>query len=107
MLKLTKLHYEISSETKKMINSITEIYQEEVVQAEVIGKPIPEAPVVKLKNEDYKCTESVLYLDADSVESIEETPDNDTQVITKTGGVYLVKETPEEVFKLGLDARKS
>ena len=107
MLKLTKLHYEISSETKKKIDNITEIYQEEVLQAEVIGRPIPEAPVVKLKNEDYKCTESVMYLDFDSVESIEVTPDNDTQVITKTGGAYLVKETPEEIFKLGLDARKS
>ena len=107
MLKLTKLHYEISSETKKRIDDITEIYQEEVNQAQVIGKPIPEAPVVKLKNEDYKCTESVMYLDFDSVESIEITPDNDTQVVTKTGGAYLVKETPEEIFKLGLDARKS
>lgn len=106
MLKLTKLHYEISSETRKRIDDITEIYQEEVLQAQVIGKPTPDAPVVKLKNEDYKCTESVMYLDFDSVESIEITPDNDTQVVTKTGGAYLVKETPEEIFKLGSDAKQ-
>ena len=107
MLKLTKLHYEISDSTKKRIDTITEIYQEEVNQAQVIGKPIPEAPVVKLKNEDYKCTESVLFLDADSIESIEVTPDNDTQIVTKTGGVYLVKETPEEISKLKTDAKQS
>lgn len=106
MLKLTKLHYEISDSTKKRIDTITEIYQEEVNQAQVIGKPIPEAPVVKLKNEDYKCTESVLFLDTDSIESIEVTPDNDTQIVTKTGGVYLVKETPEEISKLKTDAEQ-
>jgi len=106
MLKLIKLHYEISDSTKKRIDTITEIYQEEVNQAQVIGKPIPEAPVVKLKNEDYKCTESVLFLDADSIESIEVTPDNDTQIVTKTGGVYLVKETPEEISKLKTDAKQ-
>lgn len=106
MLKLTKLHYEISDSTKKRIDTITEIYQEEVNQAQVIGKPIPEAPVVKLKNEDYKCTESVLFLDTDSIESIEVTPDNDTQIVTKTGGVYLVKETPEEISKLKTDAKQ-
>lgn len=106
MLKLTKLHYEISDSTKKRIDTITEIYQEEVNQAQVIGKPIPEAPVVKLKNEDYKCTESILFLDADSIESIEVTPDNDNQIVTKTGGVYLVKETPEEISKLKTDAKQ-
>lgn len=106
MLKLIKLHYEISDSTKKRIDTITEIYQEEVNQAQVIGKPIPEAPVVKLKNEDYKCTESVLFLDTDSIESIELTPDNDTQIVTKTGGVYLVKETPEEISKTITDAKQ-
>ena len=104
--KLIKLHYEISDETQKRIDSVTEIYQEAVAQANIVGKPVPTAPTIKLKNEDYKCTESVLYLAVDCLETIEVTPDNDTQIITKTGGVYLVKQTPEEVLNLTKDAKQ-
>jgi len=98
MLKLTKLNYEISDNTQRRIADITEIYQEQVTAAEIVGKPIPEAPKVKLKTEDYKCTETIMYLDEESIESIEISDENDTQIVTKTGGLYIVKEIPDEIL---------
>jgi len=98
MLKLTKLNYEISDNTQRRIADITEIYQEQVAAAEIVGKPIPEAPKVKLKTEDYKCTETIMYLDEESIESIEISDENDTQIVTKTGGLYIVKEIPDEIL---------
>lgn len=106
MLKLTKLNYEISDETQRKITDITEIYQEQVMEAEIVGKPIPTAPKVKLKTEDYKCTETTMYLDLNSIESIELSEDSDTQIVTKTGGLYIVKECPDEILKSIQDAKQ-
>lgn len=106
MLKLTKLHYEISDSTQKRIADITEIYQEQVAAAQIVGKPIPEAPKVKLKTEDYKCTETTMYLEVESIESIEISEEDDTQIVTKTGGLYIVKEKPEEILNSIKDAKQ-
>jgi uncharacterized protein YlzI (FlbEa/FlbD family) len=106
MLKLTKLHYEISDDTQKRIADITEIYQEQVAAAQIVGKPIPEAPKVKLKTEDYKCTETTMYLEIESIESIEVSEEDDTQIVTKTGGLYIVKEKPEEILNSIRDAKQ-
>ena len=98
MIKLTQLLYSISEKAEKKIQDMSQIYQESVREAEIVGEDIPPVPTYKLKDEDYNITKQPLFIQAESIESVSKTVENDTVVVSKSGKEYLVEETPRYVY---------
>lgn len=107
MIKLIQLLFEVNEATQNRIDAINEIYQEEIDQAEMLGRPKPTPPKPeKLKDTDYDKTESILYIDCGQVLSISSNIEGDTQILTKDIAAFLVKETPDEVYQKMVEAKK-
>jgi uncharacterized protein YlzI (FlbEa/FlbD family) len=100
MIKLTQIFFELSDKAMQKEIAIDSVYQEACMEAEMMGRPKPMAPVpVKPSDSDFIIVEAPLYIDPTLIMSISTNPTHDTQITCSNLVSYLVKEKPTLVYK--------
>jgi hypothetical protein len=100
MIKLTQVIFQFSEAYEKKIKDISEIYQEEVRQAELSNGIIPQPPTIKPKPEDYISTLVPLFIDKSLVKVITSDILGATVISDGLDIQYNVAETPRQVCNL-------
>jgi uncharacterized protein YlzI (FlbEa/FlbD family) len=98
IIELTQKLYEVSERAEQKIKDMSEAYLESVDMAEISGMKVPTPPTYKMKEEDYNIVERPLFLNVEDIESISQTFEGDTILISCIAREYILKETPQEVY---------
>jgi uncharacterized protein YlzI (FlbEa/FlbD family) len=100
MIKLTQIFFELSDKAIQKEVAIEEIYQEACLEAEMLGKPKPIAPLpTRPSDAEFTIIQAPLYIDPTLIMSISTNPTHDTQITCSNLVSYLVKESPGVVYK--------
>lgn len=101
MIKLNRVILTTKKEVEEKLENMSQIYQEEVDKAELVGREIPSPPTYKMKREDYD-EEIVKYLvrPADIIDITEDADGDTVLLIAQRSNEIIVKESLEEVEKL-------
>lgn len=101
MIKLNRVILTTKEEVEKKLENMSQIYQEEVEKAEIVGSGVPSPPTYKMKREDYD-EEVVKYLvrSSDIIDVTEDSDGDTILLIAKRTNEIIVKEKLEEIEKL-------
>ncbi len=100
MIKLTQILFQYSKAYEQKIKDVSEIYQEEVKQAELSNGIIPHPPTLKPKPEDYISTPVPLFIDKSLIKVITSDLLGATVISDGLDIQYNVAETPRQVYNL-------
>jgi len=100
MIKLTQVLFQFSKTYEQKIKDISEIYQEEVRQAELSNGIIPQPPTIKPKPEDYVSTSVPLFIEKELIKVITTDLLGATIISDGLDVQYNVAETPRQVHNL-------
>lgn len=101
MIKLDRVILKVKDDVNKKIENMSEIYQEEVKNAEILDGDIPKPPTYTLKREDYDETVVKYGVRPSDIIDVTEDEDRDTIIIVAGRGTeIIVKQSLEEIIKI-------
>lgn len=100
MIKLTQVLFQYSPKYEQKLKDMSEIYQEEVRQAELSNGVVPHPPTVRPKPEDYISTYVPLFIDKSLIKVITSDILGATLISDGLDIQYNVAESPRKVLNL-------